>query len=164
MSTPAAPPKAPMELPPRPDVPAKRVDHSARNWTIAVVIIIGLIVYGATSKNASAPDSNSGVEDSGIDQGLGTNDASGDVSLGSCSVDFKIVTCQVNIHNNSDGRSDYFIEATITDSSGTNVGSGNAFATGVEGGQDAKTDLTGVISGSDENVNVEITQIQRTAS
>jgi hypothetical protein len=34
----------------------------------------------------------------GIDTGFGTEDASGDVSLGGCSVDFKIVTCQLDIH------------------------------------------------------------------
>jgi hypothetical protein len=100
----------------------------------------------------------------GIDTGLGSEDASGDVSLGACKVNFKIVTCTVNIHNSSDGRSDYFIDASITDSSGTNVGSGNALAMGVEGGQSAKTDLTGTISGSDEDVKVKITGVQRTAS
>jgi hypothetical protein len=44
------------------------------------------------------------------------------------------------------------------------VGSGNALATGIEGGQDAKTDLVGTISGSDEDVTVKITKVQRTAS
>jgi len=123
-------------------------------------IILGVAVLALLTVGCET----SSTPDNGIDPGLGSKDASGDVSLGKCSVEFKIVTCQVNIHNSSDGRSDYFIEATFTDSSGTNVGSGNAFATGVEGGQDAKTDLTGTISGQDENVKVKITQVQRTAS
>ena len=123
-------------------------------------IILGIALLALVAAGCET----SSTSDNGIDPGLGTQDASGDVELGRCSVDFKIVTCQLNIHNSSDGRSDYFIEATFTDSSGANVGSGNAFATGIEGGQDAKSNLIGTISGNDEDVNGKITQVQRTAS
>lgn len=123
-------------------------------------IVVAVALVGLFSA-ACETDSTS---DSGIDQGLGSEDASGDVSLGRCSVEFKIVTCDVDIHNGSEGRSDYYIEGSIEDSSATNVGSGNALATGIEPGQSAKTDFTGTISGSDSDVTVAITQVQRTAS
>lgn len=69
--------------------------------------MFALIVAGAIAKNN---EDNSGLgndtTDSGIDQGLGTNDASGDVSLGDFETDFGLITCDVTIVNSSDGRSD----------------------------------------------------------
>jgi hypothetical protein len=126
----------------------------------------GLIVAGAIAKNR---ENHSGTgkyttNDSGIDQGLATNDASGDVSVGDCETDFGFISCDVTIVNSSDGRSDYFIEATIEDPSGAKVGTANTFVTGVEGGQTAKDELTGTFSGGGKNLSVRLTEVQRTAS
>jgi hypothetical protein len=152
-------------LPPAPSPPASpQKDHTARNWTIAVVV--GLIVAGAIAKNN---EDNSGLgnettNDGGIDQGFATNDASGDVSVGDCETEFGFITCDVTIVNSSDGRSDYFIEATIEDPSGAKVGTANTFVTGVEGGQTALDELTGAFSGGGKNLSVRLTEVQRTAS
>jgi hypothetical protein len=68
------------------------------------------------NKNASDSDGDTGnessVEESGINQGPGTQDASGDVTLGSCREGFshEIVEGKVTIHNTSYGTSDYYIE------------------------------------------------------
>lgn len=122
------------------------------------------------NKNASTSDGDTGNESSveesggGIDQGLGTQDASADVSVGDCATDFGLITCDVTIVNSSDGRSDYYIEATIEDSAGAKVGTANSFVTGVEGGQTAKDELTGTFSGGGKNLSVRLTEVQRTAS
>jgi hypothetical protein len=120
-----------------------------------IAILLGALVACETSST---------TDTGGIDPGFGTQDASGDVSMGNCKVDFGVVTCQLEIHNSSDGRSDYYIEASFTDADGVNVGSGNAYVQGIEGGQDAKTDLIGTISGGGKDVHVKITTVQRTAS
>jgi hypothetical protein len=127
---------------------------------IAVVVILGLIIWAGMAKNAEPL----GTSDSGIDPGLGTQDASGDVSVGNCERDFGLITCDITIVNSSDGRSDYYIEATIEDSSGTKVGTANTFVTGVEGGQTAKDELSGTFSGGGGNLSVRLTEVQRTAS
>jgi hypothetical protein len=73
----------------------------ARNWTIAVVVIIGLIVLGAMAKNN---------EDS-------KGNAFGDVTLGSCHDGGQdggdLVGCKITIHNSlgPGGRANYVIEA-----------------------------------------------------
>jgi len=162
MSTSAGSPLPPPPSPP----PSPPKDHTARNWTIAIVVIFGLIVAGAIAKNNedNSGTGNETTNDSGIDQGLATNDASGDVSVGDCETDFGFITCDVTIVNSSDGRSDYYIEATIEDPSGAKVGTANTFVTGVEGGQTAKDELTGTFSGGGNNLSVRLTEVQRTAS
>jgi hypothetical protein len=57
----------PLPTPPSPP-PSPPKGHVARNWTIAVVVIIGLIAFGAMAQNN---------EDS-------KGNAFGDVTLGSC--------------------------------------------------------------------------------
>ena len=154
-------------LPPPPSPPpSPRKDHTARNWSIAIVVIFGLIVAGAIARNSedNSGTGNDTTTDSGIDQGLAANDASGDVSVGDCETDFGFITCDVTIVNSSDGRSDYYIEATIEDPSGAKVGTANTFVTGVEGGQTAKDELTGTFSGGGKNLSVRLTEVQRTAS
>jgi hypothetical protein len=66
--------------------------------------------------------------------------------------------------NHSDGRSDYYIEATIEDSTGAKIGTANTFITGVEGGQTAHDELTGTVTGSGKNASIRLTEVQRTAS
>ena len=152
--------------PPPSPPPSPRKDHTARNWSIAIVVIFGLIVAGAIARNSedNSGTGNDTTTDSGIDQGLAANDASGDVSVGDCETDFGSITCDVTIVNSSDGRSDYYIEATIEDPSGAKVGTANTFVTGVEGGQTAKDELTGTFSGGGKNLSVRLTEVQRTAS
>jgi hypothetical protein len=178
MTTLPEPPHRPdVTQPPRPDLmrpppspgrapsaPPKR-SHAARNATIVVVVLVGLIIWAGIQKNAEPPGtSDTPVENGGIDPGLGTQDASGDVSVGACETDFGLITCGVTIVNSSDGRSDYYIEATIEDPSGAKVGTANTLVTGVEGGQTAKDELTGTFSGAGKDLSVRLTEVQRTAS
>jgi glycine cleavage system regulatory protein len=66
--------------------------------------------------------------------------------------------------NSSDGRSDYYIEASVEDSSGAKVGTANTLVTGVDGEQTAKDELTGTFSGKGKDLTVRLTEVQRTAS
>jgi hypothetical protein len=163
---PPEPPGPDLRAPPPSPPSRSRKDHAARNWTIAIVVIFGLIVAGAIAKNSQ---DNSGIgndttTDSGIDQGIATDDASGDVSVGDCETEFGLLTCDITIVNSSDSRSDYLIDATVEDPSGAKVGIANTFVTGVEGGQTAKAELTGTFSGAGTNLSVRLTEVQRTAS
>jgi hypothetical protein len=158
------PPRPDLRTPPPP--PTSRKDHSARNWTIAVVVIFGLIILGAMNKNASDSTGNeNGVEESGIDQGFGTEDASGDVTLGSCRegpYSHESVECMLTIHNSSDGTSDYYIEGQALRDGIVIGGLINALVSSVPGGGTAEADLTGVVDGPWDSVR--ITTVQRTAS
>jgi hypothetical protein len=158
------PPRPDLRAPPPPPPSRSRKDHSARNWTIAIGVIFGLIVAGAIAKNSEDNSGTDTTTDSGIDQGIATNDASGDVSVGDCETEFGLLTCDVTIVNSSDDRSDYLIDATVEDSSGAKVGIANTYVTGVEGGQTAKAELTGTFSGEGTNLSVRLTEVQRTAS
>jgi hypothetical protein len=146
------PPHPDLRAPPPPPPSRSRKDHSARNWTIAIVVILGLIIAGAIAT------------DSRIDQGIATKDPSGDVSVGDCETEFGLLTCDITIVNSSDARSDYLIDATVEDPSGAKVGIANTFVTGVEGGQTVKAELTGTFSGGGTNLSVRLTEVQRTAS
>lgn len=103
-------------------------------------------------------------DDGGVGQGLGTKDASGDVSVGTCDTNFGIITCKITITNPTDGRSDYYIEATVEDASGVKVGTANTLVTGVEAGQTARDELTGTYTGKAKGLTVRLTEVQRTAS
>lgn len=52
--------RLPPPPPPKVELRSSRKDHSARNWTIAIVVIVGAIIFGAMTKNASTPGGDSG--------------------------------------------------------------------------------------------------------
>jgi hypothetical protein len=156
----------PLPLPPSP--PSPRKDHTARNWTIAIVVIFGLIVAGAIAKNSedNSGTGNDTTTDSRIDQGIATNDASGDVTLGSCQdcgqYARELVECKVTPHNSSDGTSDYYIEAQALRGSSVIGGLINTLVSSVPGGCPAEAKLSGLVDGQCDSVR--IIMVQRTAS
>jgi hypothetical protein len=152
MSTPVRPdaPPAPVYAPPK-----KKMGKG--KW--ALIVIGGLIVLGAIG-NAVNPK-----PPPGTNPGLGTNDASADlVGVSGCDSSYGIVTCTLTLTNHSSGTSNYYVEATLTDSSGVNVGMANALASNVAPGQTAKTDISGPYTGSDTNLQVKVITIQRTSA
>ena len=130
---------------------------------IAFVMTVLLAVAGAVACSPTA-DNGGGAATNRIDPGIGSRDASGDVKVGACKTDFGIITCKLTIVNHSDGESDYYIEATIEDSSGAKIGTANTAVTGVEAGQKAYDKLTGTVTGNAKDADVRITTVQRTAS
>ena len=96
---------------------------------------------------------------------MGTQDASGDVALGSCregEFSHESVECKVTIHNTSDGTSDYYIEGQALRDGVVIGGLINASVSSVPGGGTAEADLAGVVDGPWDSVR--IITVQRTAS
>jgi hypothetical protein len=118
----------------------------------------------ALALGAAACSVSSSTNSNGVGQGIGANDASGDVKLGDCKSSYGIVECQLTITNSSDGTSDYFIEGVIENAAGDNIGDGNGTASHVAGGQTARTKLTLIANGNPKDYTVKITTVQRTAS
>jgi hypothetical protein len=138
-----------------------------RNATLAAVVtFVGLITLAGMAKNTELPGTtDTQVEDSGIDPGLGTQDASGDVTLGSChegQFSRKSVECNVTIHNTSDGTSDYYIEGQARLDGVVIGGLINASVLSVPSGGTAEVELVGVVDGPWDSVR--IITAQRTAS
>jgi hypothetical protein len=150
-------------LPPPPEPTAPRVQKKRHYLLWGIVIVVAVIGIAELTTKSETPTTTV----PGVGQGLGSQDASGDVSLGDCSTSYGVVTCDLTIVNHSDGISDYYIEAVAEDSTGANVGSGNGVADHVEAGQTAKADLTVILSagaGKPSDITIRLTQVQRTAS
>jgi hypothetical protein len=99
----------------------------------------------------------------GISKGAGSADASGDVrivSLGQPDA-IGIRNGVLEVTNHSKGRSDYYIELTVLDASGTNIGMANASVDSLNPGQKARATFHVT---EDDAAKVEINEIQRTAS
>src|SRR6266498_5947163 len=88
--------------PPEPAAPQVKKKRHYLLWGILVVVAIIGIAELATSTTKSETPTNTVP---GVGQGLGSQDASGDVSLGSCPTSYGVVTCGLTIVNSSDGTS-----------------------------------------------------------
>lgn len=134
---------------------AKKRGIPAWGWVLIIIgafVLIcgggGLIMAGLGGKAAvdaveSAQASASAAASSGIEQGLGSQDASGDVVLGTPTTDqfIGLVTLPMTITNSSDKRSTYFIELSAESPDGaTQLDTTFASAQNVEPGQAAQTD------------------------
>ena len=96
-----------------------------------------------------------------MSQGLGAKDASGDVKIVAFDQGEFGSEVELEITNHSDGRSDYYVELSLLDADGTNVGWTNATAMAVEPGQKAKVTAPVVEDGA---VKAKVHEVQRTAS
>jgi len=155
---------------PRPDE-AQVPEAPKKKRKVWLWVVVGIVVVLAIASSQGGGDSNTPAgtdsetnNNSGISSGLGSNDASGDVTVGRCDSNYGIITCALTVVNHSDGRSDYYIEATIEDSTGAKIGTANTLITGVEGGQTAHDELIGTVTGSGKNASIRLTEVQRTAS
>lgn len=189
MTMPPVPPPG-YGWPPQQQPPKKR--HVVRNVLLstlgvfALLVVITAIVGGGEAKNpaaggqavtevpagstaattpakpAAAPKKPAPT--STVGRGYGSEDASADVKLTSCTDTggYGLVSGKLAIVNHSPGRSDYFIDVTFLDAAGTNIGAGFASAQAVEGGQRATVDLVGSISG--KLATCKVITVQRTAS
>lgn len=126
--------------------------------TMAMLAIITMLTGACETSSSTNP--------SGVDPGLGSQDATGDVTLGDCKPpNYGTISCTLEIVNHSDGTSDYYVEAALIDGKGANIGTANASASHIEAGQTAHSKLSGFFDGSAKDFDhVEITTVQRTAS
>lgn len=142
--------------PSTPPAPPKKKRHIG--WWILAAIIV-LVAVGV-SQTESGTDTD--TDSDGVSKGLGSQDASDDVEMGSCSADFSILTCELTITNPTDGASDYYVEATIYDAADANIGTANTFVSRVDAYGTAHAKLTGTFTGKWDSIR--LTEVQRTAS
>jgi hypothetical protein len=135
----------PLPTPPSPP-PSPPKGHVARNWTIAVVVIIGLIVIGLFVLGAMAKNN---VDSKG--------NAFGDVTLGSCHHQENargLVECMITIHNSSSGRAGYVIEAQALRGNTVVGGLIHTIVLEVPRGGTKETTLGGVVDGQWDSVRI----------
>lgn len=141
-------------------------------WVVAIIgvlVVIGAIASAASPKNDTAkpaPVASSPTpvrrtsqsvtstpkttakpapttSQSSISRGLGSKDASGDVTIGKPTSDGYTVTAPVTVTNHSSKRSDYFIDISLESKDGkTQYDTTTVFSESVEPGQTAKEDGT----------------------
>jgi hypothetical protein len=129
-------------------------------WAIGAVVVIGVIACGASCSNTNS--------NNGISQGLGSQDATKDVSVTTCKsepdglggTEPKVV---LSIVNHSSKRSDYFIEVQLVGFDGSRVGDGNDLVTGLNPDQSSIETVADATANSKE-FTCRIQTVQRTAS
>jgi hypothetical protein len=131
-----------------------------------VVVIFAASLAGGGNSDTAGPSTGTAAPaaDSGVSRGLGGKDATADVRIdkGSASVSYGLVTATLTITNHSSKRSDYYVEATLLNAAGENIGTANALVSSVEPSQVAHAELNGSVTGKLHSI--KITQVQRTAS
>jgi L-ribulose-5-phosphate 3-epimerase UlaE len=130
-------------------------------------LIISLLVGGALLAACSLPEettTDTSAKEGKISKGAGTKDATADVKL----VSFKKVdhgygfveyVGVLQVVNHSEKSSDYYIEISIENKAGDNIGWSNAVVEHLKPGQKAKTEFSSVDKGAYKAV---IHEIQRT--
>jgi hypothetical protein len=174
MSAPTHPTPTPTpEWGAQPPTPNPKPKRRGRKLLIALSIVGGLLIVGAVVGNGTPSDP--GPADpapaaaaaakpkpkSGVSQGLGAKDASADVKMAAFTKAEFSSEVKLLITNHSDSRSDYYVEISLLDADGTNVGWTNAVAMAVEPGQKAKVTAPVVEDGA---VKAKVHEVQRTAS
>jgi hypothetical protein len=154
----------------QPPTPNPKPKRRGRKLLIALSIVGGLLLVGAVVGNGTPSDPAPAAAaapkpkpkpKSGVSQGLGTKDASADVKIVAFTKGEFSSEVELLITNHSDGRSDYYVELSLLDADGTNVGWTNAMAMAVEPGQKAKATAPVVEDGA---VKAKVHEVQRTAS
>jgi hypothetical protein len=155
---------------PQPQPPAQpKKRHRVRNTFLAFSAgFVALMLVWAIVAIASMPsDSGTGSGTSGTSQGLGAKNASKDVTAIKFTKDDEIGGTYmghsgvISITNHSSKTSDYYIEVSIEDRSGTNVDWSNAVAMKVRPGQSARAEFTVY---NEDAYKATVTEVQRTAS
>ena len=155
--------------PPTPNPKKKRPIMRVVGLVIGGLLVVGVVTSAmsgdnqpqATGSQTSTEAPAKAKEGSGVSSGLGTKDASADVKIVAFTEGEFSSEVDLLITNHSEGRSDYYVELSLTDASGTNVGWTNAVAMAVEPGQKAKVTAPVVEDGA---VKAKVHEVQRTAS
>jgi hypothetical protein len=150
--------------------PAQKKSHKARKILLAAVALGAVITIASNVHGGSSDKSNnsSHKESSGVSQGLGAHDASGDVTLAAKPTkdDAGMVHMAVSFHNTSSKRSDYYVDLALQSADGkTQYDTTIATAENVEAGQNAHDDAV-FLEGDNAPAGavVVVKSVQRTAS
>ena len=164
-------PQYPSAAPPPPGpVPPKKKSHKLR-WTllglggIVAIIAIATAAAGGTTKTPSTPTTN---QSPGVSHGIGSQDASGDVKLGSYTTDAaQFGHVGVTITNHSSKRSDYMITVALESADGhTQYDTADVYAQNLEPGQTTSQDGIFVHAPSNPPATAKLVlkSVERTAS
>ena len=141
----------------------------ARYWVAAAIIGFSIYVYAqnpspSTSTEPSASPQTTAESDSGISQGLGSADATGDVELGRIRQPDAIGIREATVYITNHSSGTLGLTTSVRGSStlpAPTSGWTNATADNVKPGQKARTEI---MVSEDGAAKVEITEVQRTAS
>jgi hypothetical protein len=158
--------------PPGP-VPPKKKSHKLR-WTLLALLggIVGIIIAvsaggggTATTATPNAPTTN---QSPGASKGIGSQDASGDVKLGSYTTDaIKVGHVGVTVTNHSSKRSDYMITVALESADGhTQYDTADVYVQNLEPGQTSSQDgiFTNTSTNPPANTKLVLKSVERTAS
>lgn len=139
----------------------------------AVTLALALSACSVPVEEDAAPVNDGAVtssveegSDDEISQGLGSQDASADVKLGKVVIDPDLgwTTAKVTVTNNSDGKSDYWIELVAESEDGSEqYDTAFVMVSGLKPGQKKSEEAT-FFEDIPEGAIVKFTEIQRTAS
>ena len=160
----ATPPPPPQPVPPVPPVPPKK-SHRLRNTLLGIV---GLIVAIAVIASAAGGSKHHGSSssNSGVSQGVASQDATGDVKLGLVQAPDAIGIRyeKITVVNHSSKRSDYMISVAVQSADGkTQYDTGTALINNVDPSQTA-SDKVMFTNHIPAGAKVVLKTVQRTAS
>jgi hypothetical protein len=134
----------------------------------AATVVVGLLAVVATAASGSEEATTSDGSEGGVSKGLGTSDASSDVTaprlVREGEGDFQLVYGEVTITNNSSKRSDYFVTVAAESPDGaTRIDETMVSVTGLEPGQKA-TEKGIFAKDVPADAVLRVLEVQRTAS
>jgi len=151
-----------------PEQPKKR--HTTRNvllilGAIILLMFVGCVAVVGTGVKAGVDEINKPDVPGSVSQGLGANDATGDVVLGTAEVPdaIGVIYLPVTVTNHSEKRSDYYIEIAANDAAGNRVDFGNVLVMGLEPGQSSVEEAM-FTNDLPAGITFKVIQVQRTAS
>jgi hypothetical protein len=164
---PSAPPAPPGPVPPR------KKSHKLR-WTLlgltgGIVAIIAIVsAAGGGTAKTTTPATPTNNQSPGVSRGIGSQDATGDVKLGSYTTDaIKVGHVAVTVTNHSSKRSDYVITVALESADGhTQYDTADVYVQNLEPGQ--TTSQGGMFVNTSTNppptAKLVIQSVERTAS
>lgn len=135
-----------------PQTPPQPPKRSLGTWTIVAIvvgcIVVALVVFGVLGSMGSSSNTSAGgsatpsqSQSNGVSKGFGSQDASGDISIGSTKTEFGTTTVQIKAKNQSEKRSDYFVSVAVESADGkTQYDTSTAVISNVDPGQTATGD------------------------
>jgi hypothetical protein len=157
--------------PPGP-VPPKKKSHKLR-WTllglggIVAIIAIATAAAGGAAKTTT-PSTPTNNQSPGVSRGIGSQDATGDVKLGSYTTDvIKVGHVGVTVTNHSSKRSDYMITVALESADGrTQYDTADVYVQNLEPGQSTSQDgiFTNTSTNPPATAKLVLKSVERTAS
>jgi hypothetical protein len=154
--------------PPKPSRMGRNVVLGTLGLIVTVIVVIA--VASNNKKTDNTPAAQGSTSASGVSQGLGANDATGDVVIGKLvtQADTDISEAPVTITNHSSKRSDYFVTVALESSNRkTQIDTSPVFVQNLEPGQSSVQTadfITTLTTPAPAGAQVVLQSVQRTSS